>query len=319
MVMVRRDVRQVPSALRAPRTGLLTVATVKDDETGVRWGNGVEWQAELPTHDYAKLDEPALGSDLHGSRAVDCFTVADIRTAEGAPVVQADPFQVFAVDFCSAMIKDRDRQGRARRLLEATQSHSIAHEFWTGAQFATMGVDTPWLGDASSMAIWPSMSDGAAFTGTLPDLIGTGCCPNYGALGRIDAYLTRVLSNGRGMLHMTPEMLSLLLGATSDWLRYEGGIYYTPNGHLVVADAGYTGRVDSQLQGQLDADAEWIIATPLVEVVLGVVETTPIDSSVFDRTVNDLVTIAQRDVLIECELPVAHAGFPFTNPFDIFA
>jgi hypothetical protein len=45
------------------------------------------------------------------------------------------------------------------------------------------------------------------------------------------------LGNTLGMIHMTPS--ALVYGVTNGTVSYNNGRYYSPGGHLVVADAGY--------------------------------------------------------------------------------
>lgn len=315
--MAIRDSRTAPP-LRSPRNGLLTVATVKDDETGVRWGNGVAWTAEMLAMDYEHFDDPGMNETWFGARELGCAMTA--LTVNARPVGEiADAFNIAAYSWCSMMQNDqRDRAGRARRLLEAVQSMAIAYEFWTGtiaqASAANENAYLAWTtGTGHTATVWPNHPFATA-NYSAP----TGEPPSSGALGRMDAYLTRVLANGTGLLHMSPEMFSFLIAEFPGWLRLEGNIWKSPLGHSIVADAGYTGAAKAQSAGALLA--EWIIATGPVEIVLGPVDSTSPDSTeAFSFATNDIVLYAQRDVLIEWEPHVAHGAFQFTNIANVFA
>ncbi len=60
-----------------------------------------------------------------------------------------------------------------------------------------------------------------------------------GALGAVEDGLASRLANGLGMIHVTPGLLTILQAGGG--LHFDGTNYRTPTGHLVVADAGYTG------------------------------------------------------------------------------
>jgi len=315
--MAKRDSRTAPP-LRSPRNGLLTVVTVKDDETGVRWGAGVTWQAELPVVDFTRYDDAAMGETWHGARDAECGTTALTVNAR-APTEHADPFQIAAYSWCSAMARDQnDRAARARRLLEATQSMDIAYELWTGtiAQ-ATANNENSWLanttGAGATAVVWPASPwQSAAYSQPTPEPVGEA------ALARVDAYLTHILANGRGLLHMSPTMFSYIVAAFPGWLNREGNVWISPNGHSVVADAGYTGAAKAAAAGALLA--EWIFATGPMEVVLGPIDATPPDSpEAFTHATNDYVLYAQRDVIVMWEPHVAHGAFHFNNVGNVFA
>lgn len=315
--MATRDARTAPP-LRSPRNGLLTVASVKDDETGVRWGTGVAWTPEMLVVDYTHFDDPGMAETWHGARDVGCAMTA--LTVNARPVMEtADPFNIAAYSWCSMMQTDqRDRAGRARRLLEAVQSMDIAYEFWTGtiAQ-ASAANENSWLTHTvetgHTAVVWPATPfQTAAYAAP------TGEPPSSGALGRMDSYLTHVLANGTGLLHMSPTFFSYLNAEFPGWLRLDGNIWKSPLGHSVVADAGYTGAAKAASGGSLLT--EWVIATGPVEIVLGPIDaTTPDSTEAFSFATNDIVLYAQRDVLIEWEPHVAHGAFQFTNIANVFA
>lgn len=315
--MAIRDSRIAPP-LRSPRNGLLTVVSVKDDETGVRWGHGVAWTAEMLPQDYAHLDDPGMAESWHGARDLNCAMTA--LTVDARPVGEtADPFNIAAYSWCSMLQRDQsERAPRARRLLEATQSMDIAYELWTGtiAQ-ASAANENSWLanttGAGSTAVTWPAHPfQTAAYTAP------TGEPPSSAALGRMDSYLTHVLANGSGLLHMSPTFFSYLNAEFPGWLRLEGNVWKSPNGHSIVADAGYTGA--AKAPGGSTLLAEWVIATGPMEIVLGPVDATNPDSTeAFNFALNDIVLFAQRDVLVEWEPHVAHGAFQFTNIANVFA
>lgn len=55
----------------------------------------------------------------------------------------------------------------------------------------------------------------------------------------METFLAQKLHGARGIIHLTPAAMVL---AAADWLvQYIDGVWQTATGHLVVADAGYTG------------------------------------------------------------------------------
>lgn len=315
--MAKRDTR-IAAPLRAPRSGLLTCANVKDGETGLNWGAGLTWLAELPPLDYEEFDQPGMGNTFHDAQAANCPT--DAMTIDARPKIEtADAFMVRAYSWCSAIIRNQeDRAARARRLLEGMQSLDIAYEFWTGTIAQAQSLGNSWLantvGGAATAVVWPDHPfQTAAYAAP------TGEPPSAGALGRMDAYLSRVLGNGTGILHMSPEMFAYLRGAFPGWMEQSGNnTWLSPNGHLLCADGGYTGAAKAEEGGALLA--EWIVATPPIDIVLGPIETTtPESPEAFGIATNEYVLYAQRDVLIEWDTKVAHGAFQFTNIANVFA
>jgi hypothetical protein len=56
-------------------------------------------------------------------------------------------------------------------------------------------------------------------------------------IAELEEQMALGLGNTLGMIHMTPS--ALVYGVTNGTVSYNGGRYYSPGGHLVVADAGY--------------------------------------------------------------------------------
>lgn len=278
-----RDVRQV-TPLAAPRTGLLVAARTTNDLTNVRWGMGVTWLDEM--HKVAtsaafgaRLLEDAAGTNL-GHVAND-----------KAPTETADPFLVYAFDWCSSMegFAQRDWQGRARRLLEATQSRSIAREFWSGAitQAAAPDLSNTWLAKSSVTLV-----------------NGTTAMTPQKALALLDDTVINNLANGQGMVHCTPQTKSRLVDLQAIWPDTTG-LHRSANGTIVCADAGYVGQ---SLDGQTGT---WMVATTVPEIVLGPVralDPTPAGGTLIERSVNDVFMYAERDVLVMHSPSILHAA-----------
>lgn len=268
------DTRQ-PTPARAPRVGLLAAAVVTEGMGSVRWGKGVDWLPELhPTT-----------SEGYGARAVDCDAATVEHGSDDKAVIEkADPFAVYAFDWCTWAERDRDWQGRARRLLEATQSHSIAKELWGGAIAAAVGNVNVWFAKQNaSTALDP---------GTVTPAV---------AVELVDEYLADALTNGRGAMHVTPRVLGRLVA--NDMVVRENGQWFTPMGNIVIADGGYSGAYHG------DAGPGWVYASTVPEIVLGPVEVTSLEAGggSFDHSNNDVKVWAQRDVLVMHEPNLALA------------
>ena len=73
------------------------------------------------------------------------------------------------------------------------------------------------------------------------------------------------------MIHCTPQVLTHLVDRGS--VIKEGNVWVTPMGHIVVADAGYSG--DGPDADAADSTSQWMYGTSLLSVILGPVEIIP--------------------------------------------
>lgn len=251
-----------------PRFGLVAAARRFDNLSAVRWGNGVVWLPEL---------HPDT-SEAYGARALKC-NVADVGhgSDDRAALEYAHPFAVYAFDWCTTL-EARDYEGRARRLLLATQSRSIAAEFWSGTIVnAETSLTNTWLASATDLATASAIAPAKA-------------------LAKLDAAVCSALSNGRGMIHCTVEVLNRLM--SDDAVRLDGNQWVTASGNVVVSDAGYTGDRDGQA-----GNTEWMVGTSTVELTLGEIRTYSLQTEEGRRMavrsdVNDVKVWCERDVLV---------------------
>lgn len=257
--------------VRAPRTGLaLLVAAPPITSPDQRWiGGRFEWEPE-----------GATGGQTSG---LVCGANTG-READASPGIRGTtPWLVWAGETCSTKgWRTRDWVGRARRALEAQQSHLIAAEFWDGAIDDTNG---------------HLASERAETLTTEPVALSV-------ALTFVDAALTRRLRNRTGMVHMRPELVPIAVAG--DLIRFDAGAWYTPLGHLVVADSGYSGDGPRPDTGDprvaADAESQWVVGTDLVAVRLGDVEVLPgavDDGTGVDRSVNNVFVWAQRPAAVQ--------------------
>lgn len=75
----------------------------------------------------------------------------------------------------------------------------------------------------------------------------------------LEQHLASVLSDGVGMFHVTPGLLVLL--AADYIVEWDGSVFRTATGHIVVGDAGFTGGVIPQGGTGAAAGTNWIYAS----------------------------------------------------------
>lgn len=274
-----------PTPLPKPRTGLLAAAAVTEGNTGPRWANGMTWHPERVPNK-ATLEELVTGATtVLNARELTCAVTA-ITPTDGPINEEAYGFSVVVYDKCGAFddasdvaADRRDRQGRARRLLEATRSYIIAREFWTGAVSNAEGLDNTWLAKN-----WSGDEALGVFTPTL-------------LIGALDEITAVRMTNGRGMFHMNPKLLAQF--ANAQVIRREGPLWVSPNDNIIVADGGYSGMVG----GTNDS----VVATTPVEIWMREPWLNDPDEG-FDHTVNDVIVWAQQDVIVMHEPHILHAS-----------
>jgi hypothetical protein len=229
--------------VRPPRYGLLAAAAAVDD--GERWEMGFTFTPE------------ACGTS--GRETFDrCqWTTNEMDPDRPPAAVTGDAFVVWAGERCSTIgYAARDWQARARRQLEATRSYEVANELWTG----------------DLLAADPDM-EGRALTDARADVLTNGATSIVAALSCLDAGLT-VCGRGRqGMIHVTPQVHAHAVAA--QWSMLSGTTWMSPNGHIVVADAGYTGEGPADNVNAAPGASQWAYATSLIAVRLGEVRVTP--------------------------------------------
>lgn len=196
--------------------------------------------------------QPEACGPLGGSMPVNCggSWTAIVPGTPKAAVTQA-PFAVYAADPCKSTFgRDyAESQARSRRALAAWESHHIARELWTGA-----------ISEANSLGN-PSFAGLAAESDTVTT---AAQAPNL-AMAALSSALAGCA--GRGMIHVTVQLLELLMGA--DIIRRDGNLWLTAMGHIVVADSGYDG---SGPDNAAATTSQWAYATPLIQVLRSDIE-----------------------------------------------
>lgn len=249
------------------RRGLLAAA-VELTEPDERWVGGFAYEAEscdaaqaLPIY-----CDPGQGTDGYVK-----------EPGESGGIVEYDPFAVIGADFCTTLDRGRDREGRARRQLLATESYQIERELWDGAIAQGEGNDNAYL----------------AKEGEATELGTAGVAASLAAL---EQGLAECLHGQRGMIHATPYTVSLW--NAEGLLRVDGGLLLTALDTIVVAGSGYSGSAPGDPPvppADLD-DAANAYATGMVYVRRSPISVVGDAVSHIDRARNDETVFVERAV-----------------------
>lgn len=220
------------------------------------------------------------------------------------------PFAVEAQVECSTASDGDALVAEARAAFERGVSPAISTELYRGA-VARSEID-----DGSTLAEgnrWLTRSDDPV--SALVELSeATDGVPLVGAVGLVESYLATCADGGRGVIHVPPALLAAM---TAENLLIDpatpSGRRYSPGGHLVVADAGYTGEAPGTAsEGPQDPTdgVLWIYATG--PMVVRVSPLTPIgtDEEVAEllATTNDRIALAQGVAMVAWGC--CHGGVP---------
>lgn len=248
------------------RRGLLDAATTPPEIAGARWEAGIAFQADsCDAADPFLLDYCAAGpGDLTE------------LPRPGSEVYR--PIGVSGYDACSTMDGRgmAEHRRRARSNLLATASYQAEREFFDGAASGADADPNPYL------------TDGTAVTVT------------SAALGPVDAMATleqamaECMHGQRGTIHATPYMVTLWTAA--DLLTPEGSLLVSPNGHVVVGGAGYSG--DDPDGVAATAGTTWVYATPAVYAVRGTIVEPGEDAQRIDTATNHVHYYVYQPVLV---------------------
>lgn len=106
--------------------------------------------------------------------------------------------------------------------------------------------------------------------------------------------------NAQFFIHMDPATFYLV--ASNEDVQYEAGLYFTPSGHIIVADAGFDGTLppddpDTGNPLTTDADGRWIYASLPVYGWTGPARTLGGETGRLDMTRNTRTDIAVKPAL----------------------
>lgn len=287
--MVMRGNVQAPTP-RAPQYGLIAAAPAVDSNApDFRLVNG-----------WAFLPE---GCGSSGKLSVECEgNTAEMSSGLASPdAVEGEPVFIFAEDRCSTIgFQSRDWLGRARRQLAAILSYELADELWNGTVSLADGLVNRTLAGVAAES----------------DTLTAGGVTPLAALGCITEGLAVTLKGQQGMVHVTPQMLQHL--AADSIVTRQGNLWVTAMGHIVVADAGYSGDGPG---GVAAGATQWIYGTPMLRVRLGTVETIPgsLDDArslaqALDYPVNTMAVFAGQLAGVQWDNVCSHLAAEVTLP-----
>jgi hypothetical protein len=281
-------------ATRPPAYGLIVAApTVETPATA--WGAGWEFNREQ-----------CAGGGRTGTNCRGGNPERTVDTETDDELVEGDPFLVWAERHCRTIgFAAGEFEARARRQLAAIESYELANELWTGTLTSDSQEPANGMREMANRALVDVGSD------TVTD----GEVEPVEALGRLVRGLDECSHGTVGMIHVTSQVLVALVAASA--VYRDGSKWYTPMGHIVVADAGYDG---SGPGGAPAGVTQWAYATSLISVRLAPVSVpASFDDSVDHRT-NRVVVYAERLVgyqsewcchlAAEIDLPVPLIGAP---------
>lgn len=282
-----RQAVQAPTP-RPPRFGIVAAASVIED--GAEWWQGFKFNPE--------------GCGEGGVVRVECAGNTDEMDVQTRPpIVEGDPWAVYASNECETTLgfRQADYEARARRALETTQSFLIAQEIWRGD--LTQGPD--------GLVNLP-------LTSLEGDVVTSGGAHPIDALACLEAGLASALKGRQGMIHVTPQLLTQLVGAFVVTLN--GNTYMSPNGHIIVPDAGYDGSGPGATPVPAGS-TQWAYATSMISLRLSnpidVIPNTLVEArdwaAAIDRSVNKIRLWATRLVAYEwdeCALLQAEVDLP---------
>ncbi len=271
---------QVP--LAPPLYGLLIAARDATGDIGSdEWTAGAKWSPELTGQASAFGASPI---DCVGDTATTAMTAADRGTA-----VTQQSFLVWTSDRCSGFgYKVADYYARAMRKLDTEASYLVAKEFWSGAANAAGTLGNRNLNDTAS------------------DEMTTAAVAVDVGFARVEQGIAYYGHGRRGMIHCTPQ--ALFMAHTLYGLERVGGLWVTPMGNIVVADAGYDGSAPG---GAAASTTQWIYGTEVVDYLMSPTIMIPnVDpdggddalaqfmAQAMDRTLNKVTTYAARAALV---------------------
>lgn len=257
---------------RPVTAGLLAAATRVDPPNG-RWAGGFGVEHE-------SCDGPGL-------IPLGCAPVEDDKPLGTNPgPIAYTPALILTGESCSTMSnRSADAQAdRSERHLRAVESAGLERLLWTGQDSAEdLTPARPYLASPAAEQIADGTALGLAH-----------------GLAVLDQALTACMNGATGLVHVTPYTAARLVQIGAIERDATGARLITPNGHTVVAGAGYTGQGPRPADGaelptapDLTAEVapdQWAYATGPAFYLLGEVQALPST----DHRSNDAVAYAER-------------------------
>lgn len=282
-----------PPAFESRDYGLSTVVETRFEEPDVHWRNGVQWESQC-----------GLGGSTYDDFCLDDSPAKtrNITTAQYG----ATPFVPFVEVDCPPIGYSEDEQfERARSALLRVEWYQVENAFWTGNVSASGARAFPHL--AANAAVTDATINPSVLLQTATSTAsGSPVMDVVEGIARLEGMLARC-ANGRGVLHVTPEvgdlMASQLLLAGP-----RGGVMFTQLGNKVAIGAGYPGTAPD---GTSTNGVHWAYATsPVFAYRSADMRVGMTIAENLDRSVNTVKTQAERVYVLGYDC--CHFGVPIS-------
>jgi hypothetical protein len=120
-------------------------------------------------------------------------------------------------------------------------------------------------------------SGGLAISGTnllTPNIVNATAQSIRLSMYHLEAHLAATLHGAAGMIHVSSGLLTLLVA--DDLVEWDGRVYRTATGHIVVGDPGWTGQYTPFGSSAASGDEEWMYATAPIWFAISEINTTQI-------------------------------------------
>lgn len=200
------------------------------------------------------------GTDMLDIDPSDCVVVYNHTAAE--PVLREPPaileqpaFLMWDALRCSTLsVDDSWLRERVVRNLQVYASAAVAGEFATGTASGGLAV-----------------SGNATYT---PNIINATAQSIRISMYQLERHLANVLHGAAGMIHVSPGLLGLLVA--DDLATWDGRVFRTATGHVVVGDPGWTGQYTPFGSSAASGAQEWMYATAPIWFAISAINTTEV-------------------------------------------
>lgn len=160
---------------------------------------------------------------------------------------------------------------------------------WDALKCSTLSSEPEWLRQrvVDNLSVYTSAAfaselQGAAASGGIglvgnvtyaPTVVSATAVSLRNAFLGLEGALADKLHGGMGVIHLTPGLLTL--ASADDLVYWADGQYWTPTGHCVVGDAGFTGATpyDESAAGEGET---WIYATSMIHYAVSAINSTEV-------------------------------------------
>lgn len=211
-----------PAVTELPAPPQRTVATLLGTVPGVplstseavgRWRNGLAWT------EWGCPRTPRAEDSDYCVDAIDRSEIVDEDGVAWAETRSQSAFYLWDAIGCSTLSADYDELDRRLRYsLVDTVSYAVAQELMTG-----------------------NASGGNHFADEATVLASSGVPSVVEGLAALELHFAQATHGAQGYLHISVDAFVLL--ATNSTIHFDGSVWRTPTGNVVIADPGYTNAV----------------------------------------------------------------------------